>query len=226
MLYRLYQLARAIPGVGAVFNALLRRSRSFFWKYRPTPSKSEGGAPFHQKLFSAFIESHIDDDAFVLVEVGSGNGSLLRELATRYPQGKFIGVDIRKAAVAAGNAYLAEHGIENVHLICASCLDDALPWECDYLVSQASLIYLDRQEIELFLRKRLYKTRKKALLREIISVTGKTEVTHFFAHPLQDIARHSDNAFDVSVSLSDYEPLKRANHWSGADIVITRKQPT
>lgn len=222
MLYRLYHLARAIPGVGAMINALLRRSRNLFWKYRPAPPATSA----HQHKFCSFVKSHIDDQAFVLVEVGVGDGRILRELAAIYPQGKFIGVDIRKAAVAAGKAYLEQHGISNVQLICDTCLDDALPWECDYMISQASLIYLNRHEIERFLQKRLPKVRKKVLLREVVSVTGATEVAHFFAHPLADIARRSSGLFEVSsVTLLDYEPWKRKNRWSGADIVMTRVRP-
>jgi hypothetical protein len=220
MLYRTYRAAKRIPGIGRLANSLLRVTRNFFWSRRPASSPAGASLP---EDYIAFVKTGISGEGFTLVEVGAGDGRVLTQLAALYPAARFIGVDIQKAAVAEGNRYIAEQGIANVTLFCASCLEDASPWDCDYLISRTALIYLNRQEMDVFLAKRLPQVRRKLLLQEIVSLTGKTEVSHFFAHPLGEMAeRAGKSAFTASTRLVAYGPWKRENQWSGADVTIKR----
>ena len=125
--------------------------------------------------------------------------------------------------MAAGEAELQKQGIGNVRLVCASCLNDTLDWNCDYLVSRTALIYLNHREMEAFLQKRLPLVRRKMLLEEIVSLTGRTESSHFFAHPLGIMAQAvGEGRFVPFQTLLDYPPWKRAGFWSGATIVVAR----
>ena len=73
------------------------------------------------------------------------------------------------------------------------------------------------------LRKRLPQVRRALLLQEIMSLTGKTEVSHFFANPLMDLALDAGGGqFSASVRLLDYAPWKQDSRWSGADITVRR----
>lgn len=219
MLYRLYRAVRQIPFADAAVNGLLRRQRNLFWSLRPA---SVGHSVSSDYL--AFVESRIDGSSFTLIEVGAGDGRILGELAKRYPQSRLIGVDIQKAAIAEGKRRLAEEGLTNVKLVCSSCLNEEIDWECDYLISRTALIYLNRQEIELFLRKRLPKLGRAMLLHEIISLTGKAEVSHFFANPLGELVKDAGNGeFTVSTRLLDYPPWKNKDLWSGAELTIRRR---
>jgi len=223
MLYQIYRASKRVPGIRALTNVGLRLTRNVFWSLRPAPSVAAVELP---NDYIAFVEAGISDEIFTLIEVGAGDGRVLRELAARYPAARFIGVDIQKAAVNEGNRYLAEHGIANVQLLCASCLEDTISWECDYLISRTALIYLNRQEIEKFLRKRLPQVRRALHLLEIVSLTEKTQVSHFFANPLGDLAAAAGGgAFAVSTRLVDCESWKMENLWSGAEVVIRRDSP-
>lgn len=219
MLHRLYRAIKQIPILGPPVNGVLRLGRRVFWSLRPA-AKADSPLP---EAYLAFLKAHLDAGPFVLVEVGAGDGRILRELARRYPTSRFVGVDIQKAAVAGGKRLLAKEGITNVDLVCSSCLEDAIDWNCDYIVSRTALIYLNRSEIEMFLDKRLPQVQRAVLLQEITSTTGKTEVSHFFANPLAELARHiGGEAFSVSTHILDYGPWRQTGRWSGAEIVIRR----
>lgn len=219
MLYRLYRACKRLPFVGTVMNAILRRGRNQFWSWRGISATNE--KPPADYL--AFVESGLADGPFTLIEIGSGDGRMLRELASRHPKAYFIGIDIHKAAVEIGNRILAKRGITNVELLCTSCLGDAFDWNCDYVISRTALIYLNRSEIETFFRKWLPHVRRALLLQEITSVTGKTGLSHFFANPLVKVAESfCANDFSISERLLDYPPWKREEQWCGADIVIRR----
>jgi len=224
MFYQLYRAAKRIPGIGALADMVLRTTRNIFWSLRPAPSTSLVVLP---EDYIAFVESHILDDVFTLVEVGAGDGRVLRQLAARFPAAHFIGVDIQRAAVAEGSRHIAEYGIDNVELVCASCLEDTLSWSCDYLISRTALIYLNRREIELFLRKRLPEVRQALLLQEVVSLNTDTHASHFFAHPLGTLAEAAgQGAFTASTRLVDYGPWRRGNCWSGAEVIIRRIKAT
>jgi len=219
-LYRFYRLVKQLPGVGPLINMLLRLARSLFWKYRPVGVLQDEPP----EEFLRFISDHLNDRSeFTLIEVGAGDGRTLRRLALQYPAARFIGIDIQRAAVLAGIARASALGIKNIDLKCVSCLDDTIEWACDFLISRTSLIYLSREQTEEFFRKRIPKIRQGMLFEEIISLTGQTQRSHFFAHPLPEIIeRFSEGNFLANVTFLDYIPWKAESRWSGAKLSFTR----
>ena len=218
--YAIYRAAKRVPGVALAVNAGLRTARNIFWSHRPMAQTPDGQLP---ESYISFVASEIQGGDFTLIEVGAGEGRVLRHLARLFPSAKFIGIDIQKAAVLSGNAKIAEQGVANVRLLCKSCLDEDVDWNCDYLISRTALIYLNRQEVETFLGRRLPQVRRKFLLQEIVSLSETTGVSHFFANPISALAqRISGGKFTSRMELLDYAPWKRDGHWSGANIVLKR----
>jgi hypothetical protein len=212
---------KRVPGLAIIVNTGLRVARGVFWSYRPAPDTADTRVPWE---YISFLESEIAGDVFTFVEVGAGDGRVLRHLATRYPRARFIGLDIQKAAVAQGMEFLKGRGLTNVELIRASGIDEGVVLDCDYLASRAALIYLNRREISTFFRIWLPRIRRELLLQEIVSLTNRTESSYFFAHPLPLLAEEAGgDAYAAHVQLLDYAPWKQEGRWSGADIVIHRK---
>lgn len=217
----IYRAVRTVPLIGGLANFLLRQTRKLFWSLRPARNAAQN----IPDEYLAFVLREIakGSQPFTVLEVGCGDGRVLRELARRFPDGKFVGVDIQKAAVDLGEEVAAREGLSNIRLYCRSVLDDSLSWDCDYLISRTALIYLDQDEIRSFLRKRLPRIGRAILAHEIVSLTDGTKLSHFFAHPLAKIAEEvSDHRFHAAVKLLDYQPWKNENAWSGAEIVLAR----
>lgn len=216
--HKVHQLVKRVPAVDHLANFVLRSARDVFWSRRPY----RNAEPIPQD-YAQFVINNIGEDRFKMIEVGCGDGNVLRHIASLYPNASFIGIDLRKEAIAKGQADLATAGIKNIELYCASCLDDTIPWECDYLISRTSLIYLNVDQMCAFLTARLPNVRRKALLEEIISTTGAPELSHFYANPIPDLVRRASDQFDVTSTLLDYPPWKKEGRWSGADLVIARR---
>ena len=222
VLRRLHRILRRIPFLGTGINHGLRLCRNLFWSHRPI--SGEAASPLPEEYLN-FVAKHLAGDSFpfTLVEVGCGDGRVLRKLAVLFPNATFFGIDLQKAAIKKGMEELARQKIGNVQLAIASCLE-SISLECDFMISRASIIYLDRHELNVFLRKRLPEIRQKLLMHEIISLTSQTQFTHFFAHPIPELVRANGNdLFDSHVKLLSYGPWKNGSIWSGAELVFTRK---
>ena len=177
--------------------------------------------------FLSFVTEQLSgvSAVFKLIEVGCGDGRVLRHLAEHFPTAHFVGIDLQKAAVDLGNTILARSGagLGNVQLVCGYCLDDDISWQCDFLISGTALIYLDRGEIRTFLRKRLPQIGRKAILQEIVSTTGETERSHFYANPLADLIEEiAPGQFELTQETLDYAPWK-GEKWTGTNLVAKRK---
>lgn len=218
LIHGIYRSMKRISVLKNALDWMLRNSRNYFWSLRPAPAPAQ-----LPEDFVDFIKSGLGEEPFTLVEVGCGDGRVLRHLAQQFPRSRFVGVDIQKAAVAHGTSLAASEGLSNVALHCATCLDDTVPWDCDYLISRTALIYLNSEETRTFLNARLPHVRRKLLLQEIISQTGKEERSHFFAQPLPAlIAAEAPDQFTVTATLLDYAPWKQDPAWSGANLIATR----
>lgn len=194
--YRVFRATRRLPVLKEATDFAIRAGRKLFWSLRPANTAQFDSVPADY-LSAVTAQIAGGPDAFTLIEVGCGDGRTL--------------------------ARFAAAGMEGVKLICSSCLDDGVLWQCDYMISRTALIYLNREEMEIFLCKRLPQIAKRAIFQEIVSTTGKTEHSHFYAHPLAKMAEEAaPGVFGVSEEFFDYPPWKGAK-WSGANIVLTRK---
>jgi hypothetical protein len=216
------RVLRRIPVIRDLANYGLRATRNLFWAYRPAPSGSGASLP---EAFLSFVRASLAGmrPDFTLVETGCGDGRALRALAHDFPAAKFIGIDLQKAAVVAGNEQVSREGLHNVDLQVGSFLDP-IGLDCDVLISRTALIYLNEDEIRTFLRMRLPRIRGKLLLHEIISLTKQAGFSHFFAHPIPQLVETcGEGRFGAVVSVMDYEPWRKDGVWSGAEMVFTRR---
>ncbi|CAA7624216.1 conserved hypothetical protein [Candidatus Terasakiella magnetica] len=58
-----------------------------------------------------------------VLELGCASGGNLIPMAARYPQSRFLGIDLSEAQVAAGRADVAALGLGNIEIRCQSILD-------------------------------------------------------------------------------------------------------
>jgi len=223
IIYRTFRATRRLPLLKELADFLLRSGRNYFWSLRPASMAQTELVP--TEFLSVVVEGVSGAQVpFKLIEVGCGDGRVLRRLAERFPSAHFVGIDLQKAAIDVGNKHLARSGVSrgNVQLVCGSCLGDDISWECDFLISRTALIYLDHEEIETFLRKRLPQIGRQAILQEIVSTTGKTERSHFYAHPIADLIEViAPGQFKLTQEVLAYEPW-RSERWTGANLFVTR----
>ncbi|HOX22617.1 MAG TPA: class I SAM-dependent methyltransferase [Elusimicrobiales bacterium] len=129
-----------------------------------------------------------------LVEAGACVGSNLYVMAKRYPDSKFCGVEINPAAVAEGNAWLRESGLENVRLVQgdiaaheACCLGG-----CDLVLTDAALMYIGPEKIEAALLG-LRKLARRGMLLNEWHCKGRSR--YLDGHWMHDYAGLADKLF-------------------------------
>lgn len=67
-------------------------------------------------------EALFDRSAVTILEIGFGMGHVLLDLAKRYPEKNFIGIDVYPPGVGSVLAQLAAENLNNVRLFCADAL--------------------------------------------------------------------------------------------------------
>jgi len=84
------------------------------------------------KLFA--LDAAPMENARVL-ELGCASGGNIIPHAVRYPNAKFVGVDLARTQVAAGRARIAKLGLSNIEILCQSFteIDDTLG-SFDYII--------------------------------------------------------------------------------------------
>lgn len=223
VLHKVFRATRRLPLLRNAADFVMRMGRNYFWSLRPAYMASSPVVP--ADFLTLIIEKiPATPPTFRLVEVGCGDGRVLRCLAGRYPQAQFRGIDLQKAAIEYGNKSLAVqcHDTPKIQLVCGSCLDDGISLECDYLISRAALIYLNQDEIRIFLRKRLAQIGKGGILQEVVSTTGRTEYSHFYAHPLVELIEEiAPGQFTLTQDVLGYGPWK-SEKWTGVNLILVR----
>lgn len=218
---RIFRATRQMPPLRNFTNFLMRAGRNWFWALRPAYMRKTDDIPAD---YIKFVRREIEGESFTLVETGCGDGRVLLHLTGQYSGARFIGIDLQKSAIVFGNEKTAARAVlpSHLQLICGSYLDDQIPLDCDYLISRAALIYLDFEQMTAFLQKRLPQIRGKLLLQEIVSTTGKTERSHFFANPIAEmIEEAAPGQFRITQEILDYGPWQ-GEAWTGANITATR----
>jgi SAM-dependent methyltransferase len=214
---------RRYPSVRRAGYWLFRKIRTLFWRYRPQPYDPLSPPP----NFIPSVVRHLDaEHPFTLLEVGCNSGATLLALSALFPQGAFTGVDLQRTAIEVGQAEVVRQGNARVQLLCRNLLELTTELDVDYLVSNATLIYLDERQIDTFLTKSARAIRRKLILREPSSVGQTVVKTHIFAHPYATVVSRLglDAQFDVEISPLPYAPW-RMDGYVGADIVLERKGP-
>ena len=217
----IFRLMRRLPILRGLAEFAMLRGRNVIWYLRPVDKTHAGEIPTD---FLELVETRLaGTHAPSVVEIGAGDGRVLRQLARNHPAGQFNGIDLQKAAVEFGNARAESEGLSGrVKIFQGSCLDSKNIPPCDYLISRTALVYLNSAEIRTFLRQVMPRVRRGFILQEVVSSTAQTEFSHFFAHPLASmIAESGGEEFVVTQQVLDYPPWK-GPAWTGANVVALR----
>ncbi len=126
-----------------------------FWKFRFSGSKFKlndsivNSTINHAHRLVILVELKKFGEIGSVLELGSSWGANLLLIRNHYPGLKFVGVDISKEIVDLGNKYFRSRKIENINLIRRdmTSLNSFRDNEFDIIISDASLIYIDKKKI-------------------------------------------------------------------------------
>lgn len=129
-------------------DALVSFLFSMFWKYRHliTPGWETGALAKVDYPQTAFIVDQVLGlGPRSVLEFGCGSGSNLIAVRKKSPEVACLGLDISRAAVAAGNKYISEHSLAGVELRAGDhrALSDFPDRSFDVTFAAAVLIYFD-----------------------------------------------------------------------------------
>jgi SAM-dependent methyltransferase len=147
------------------------RIDEIYWRFRHIADKSWAKSYVTEESINQSHRSFLIDKIFQhypfesILEVGCASGPNIFILARKFPDIKIYGLDISRKAIEEGKRFLKEKGVKNAVLENKKFEDlDSFGDEgVDIIFSDASLIYLDRINLESFLEKAL-QTAKKAII--------------------------------------------------------------
>lgn len=58
-----------------------------------------------------------DKDKRLIIEIGSGKGGFIKQMATNYPQDQFLGIEMQSSALAIALKYIEENSLSNLKLL-------------------------------------------------------------------------------------------------------------
>lgn len=71
----------------------------------------------HYRMWSNWKRDFFGNDRPIILELGCGKGEYTVDLARKYPESNFIGIDIKGARLWRGSKTVAEEGLSNVAFI-------------------------------------------------------------------------------------------------------------
>lgn len=147
------------------------KTDELFWKLRHIFDKKwaekyiskEAISQAHREFLIERISSYFPFES--VLEMGSSAGPNLYLLAKRFPKVKFYGIDISVKAVKTGRKFFIKEKLNNVSLILGK-FDDIKKIQdksMDIVFSDAALIYVGRDKINLII-KEMMRVAKKAII--------------------------------------------------------------
>ena len=218
----IWLILKSTPIIKGITFFVLRNSRYFFWRYRGGKPIQLG--PGNKKFLKDVINQIGDDKKFNLIEFGCAAGPSLIELAKNFPEAHFAGYDIRKGAIKDGCDYLEKNSIKNISLNFSNLTDISEEFNCDFLISRATLIYLSPHDLKELLLKIKYNIKRKIIFHEIHALTDSSEKHYFFAHPFKEILKDLgfEDLYNIKLEDMHFKPWK-GRRWKGVCIVLERK---
>jgi Methyltransferase domain len=191
-----------------------------FWRFRQKPYP----VALPPQSFVRFVSSQIRGQAFVCVEFGCNSGATLFQLARNFPTATFLGVDLQGSAIRAATDAAREAGLTNVSFLQSDILKALARLQGDYVISCATLIYLDPQEIRKYFKTLMDRRINHILIQDIGSTTGKLVRRHYFAHPYPEMFRELgvNDFYRVDVQPIEYQPWIGPG-FAGFQIVLSRR---
>lgn len=220
MIRSVHGFVRRSPRVAAIVYAGFRGLRRVFWRLRPA-SADPDAIPVR---FVAFVAANLPDGPFALAEIGCGSGAALLELAKRFPQGRFVGVDLQSAAIRKARRAALRSGLANAEFVQSDLLSFCAKLNEGYIACRTALMYLNEKEIRRFFASAQRSGVMKILIHDVQSTSGRTIRTHYFAHPYPELFAELGLTvdFDVSIRPLEYAPWIGANH-VGVEISMVRR---
>ena len=126
-----------------IINFLFINFRFFIWKHR---KKIHGTNK--NEIFCTISKKKIKIKKFSLLEIGCGEGNLLKYLSNYFPSSKLVGYDLNDYGIKDAR----KNKIRNVKFYTKDINKVKKISGFDFIVSKASLIYLDETEIEKFIK--------------------------------------------------------------------------
>ena len=178
-----------------IINFLFINFRFFIWKHR----KKIHGTNKNEIFFAQYLKKKIKIKKFSLLEIGCGEGNLLKYLSNYFPSSKLVGYDLNDYGIKDAR----KNKIRNVKFYTKDINKVKKISGFDFIVSKASLIYLDETEIEKFIKTLLSSNFKKCFFLELGTSNKVCKKTSFFAHNysnlLKEISRHKKIKYNVKV---------------------------
>jgi len=147
------------------------RSDEFFWKFRHFFDKNWAKSYVsettinhpHRKLLVDEISKFYPFES--VLEIGSASGANLFLLAKKFPKVSFYGIDVSSSAIKEGKKFFLKNEIKNVFLqnISANHLKIFKDKSIDVIFSDASMIYINKTQIDKVL-KEMFRIAKKSII--------------------------------------------------------------
>ena len=183
-----------------IINFLFINFRFFIWKHR----KKIHGINENELFFAKYLKKKIRIKKFSLLEIGCGEGNLIKYLGNYFPLSKLVGYDLNDYGVNEAR----KNKIKNTKFYTKDINKVKLIKGFDFIVSKASLIYLDETEIEIFLKTLLSSDFKKCFFLELGTNNKICKKTSFFAHNYSNLLKEISRYYKITYNIKVKPKLK------------------
>lgn len=153
--------------------------RYLFWKYRPSKHIQNENEIFFANYLMSALRSFDNKKSFTFLEIGCGSGNIIKILSKNFGHSEFIGYDINLKNIKLEQK---KNQIKNLKFYIKN-VNEVENFNFDFIISKASLIYLDKIELKNFFTKLFNSKFKKCYFFELCSNQIIDEYkTHFYAH--------------------------------------------
>ncbi len=171
-------------------------SDSWFWKFRHAFDKNwalryiseESLSHPHRKLL---VDTIVRYSPQSVLEIGCASGPNLVLLSQKLPNAKLEGVDVSAKAIETGGRYLELQKIKNVELQTGNVLKlkNFPDKSFDLVLTDATLIYVDKNRIESVLKELIRIAKKAVILNEWLTNEDTSAYVGHWAHNYQSLIK-------------------------------------
>ena len=178
-----------------IINFILINMRFFFWKFR---KKHHGENP-NDLSFYKYISTFLNQVKEISVlELGCGEGHLLKKINQDFENSKLIGYDLNKVSIEIAKNL----NLKNVIFETKDMRKISNFYDVNFIISKATLIYFNETELKQFFQKIKKVSFKYCIFLELGTNLPITEKRHFYAHNYQKIVDEvfDDKVFEIKIS--------------------------